>query len=253
MPTAIRTGMTQDTINELIAKRVDEALTAYDTARNPRTKAQIKNEQQDNHVQGDVNNGNGNGNGNGNPNVNTEGIVGLIRWFEKMETVFHISNCSKKYQVKYATCTLLNSALTWWNLHKRTIGTDAAFTMSWRELMKLMTEELTMMCTKMVPKEEDWVEKFIIGLLDNIQWNVITAETTILQDDGLEVSLIRRIQGIGYGVLEFLRVGTTFDIFQNIHIQYLEYGVLSFSGYGVLSFIPLWSLVSAGMDTPYLP
>ncbi|GJR44900.1 putative reverse transcriptase domain-containing protein [Tanacetum coccineum] len=33
------------------------------------------------------------------------------------------------------------------------------------------------------------------------------------------------------------------DIFQNIHILYLEYGVLSSSGYGVLSFIPLWFLL----------
>ncbi|GKB33223.1 reverse transcriptase domain-containing protein, partial [Tanacetum coccineum] len=105
----------------------------------------------------------------------TEGVFGLIRWFEKMETIFHISNCPEKYQVKYATCTLLNSALTWWNSHKRTIRTDAAFTMSWRELMKLMAEnndlaaytqrfqELTMLCTKMVLKEEDQVEKFIGG------------------------------------------------------------------------------------------
>ncbi|GJR39944.1 hypothetical protein Tco_1215628, partial [Tanacetum coccineum] len=45
---------------------------------------------------------------------------------------------------------------------------------------------------------------------------------------GLEVGSIRRIQGIGYGVLEFLGVGTTFNIFQNIHILYLEYGVLIF-------------------------
>ncbi|GJV72160.1 hypothetical protein Tco_1492155 [Tanacetum coccineum] len=70
----------------------------------------------------------------------TEGVVGLIRWFEKMETIFHISNCPEKYQVKYTTCTMLNSALTWWNLHKRTIRDDAAFSMSWRELMKLMAE-----------------------------------------------------------------------------------------------------------------
>ncbi|GJS77961.1 putative reverse transcriptase domain-containing protein [Tanacetum coccineum] len=39
-----------------------------------------------------------------------------------------------------------------------------------------------MMCTKMVPKEEDWVEKFIGGLPDNIQGNVIAAEPTRLQD-----------------------------------------------------------------------
>ncbi|GKC60756.1 putative reverse transcriptase domain-containing protein, partial [Tanacetum coccineum] len=102
------------------------------------------------------------------------------------------------------------------NAHKRTIGAYAAFTVSWRELMKLMTEvycprneiqkieselwnltvknndlasytqgfqELTMMCAKMVPKEEDQVEKFIGGLPDNIQGNVIIDEPTRLQDD----------------------------------------------------------------------
>ncbi|GJU78276.1 RNA-directed DNA polymerase, eukaryota [Tanacetum coccineum] len=66
---------------------------------------------------------------------------------------------------------------------------------------------------------------------------------------GLEVGSIRRIQWLGYGVLEFLRVGTTFDIFQNLHILYLQYGVLIFSGYGVLGLFPLWYLVSAGTDT----
>ncbi|GJY41867.1 reverse transcriptase domain-containing protein [Tanacetum coccineum] len=122
----------------------------------------------------DGNNGNGRGNGNknrggngnGNHNENakgvrpvvcectyqdfmkcqplnfkkTEGVIGLIRWFKKIGTIFHISNFPKKYQVKYATCTLLNNALTWWNSYKRTIGTDAAFSMSWRELMKITAQ-----------------------------------------------------------------------------------------------------------------
>ncbi|GJT96130.1 hypothetical protein Tco_1091648 [Tanacetum coccineum] len=71
---------------------------------------------------------------------------------------------------------------------------------------------------------------------------------------GLEVGWIRRIQVLDTAYWGFLGVGTTLDIFQNIIlIQYLEYGVLSLSGYGVLSFILLWSLVSAGTDTPYLP
>ncbi|GKD74624.1 hypothetical protein Tco_1332906 [Tanacetum coccineum] len=38
------------------------------------------------------------------------------------------------------------------------------------------------MCTKIVPEEEDRVEKFIGGLPDNIQGNVIIAEPTRLQD-----------------------------------------------------------------------
>ncbi|GKD42233.1 zinc finger, RING/FYVE/PHD-type containing protein [Tanacetum coccineum] len=57
-----------------------------------------------------------------------------------METVFNISNCPSKYQVKYATCTLQDNALTWWNSHKRTIGVEAAYTLNWVELIKLMTE-----------------------------------------------------------------------------------------------------------------
>ncbi|GKD22272.1 hypothetical protein Tco_1223975 [Tanacetum coccineum] len=57
----------------------------------------------------------------------TEGVVGLTHWFEKMDSMFNISNCPPKYQVKYATCTLHDSALTWWNSHKRTIGDDAAY------------------------------------------------------------------------------------------------------------------------------
>ncbi|GJV42005.1 putative reverse transcriptase domain-containing protein [Tanacetum coccineum] len=148
------------------------------------------------------------GNGDGNPNMNvggivpvtreytyqdflkcqplffkgTKGVVGLTRWFQKMETVFYISNCPLKYQVKYASCTLQNSALTWWNSQKRTIRTDVAYTMTWKELMKLMTEELILLCTKMVPKEEDKVEKYIGGLPDNIQGNVIAVEPIRLQD-----------------------------------------------------------------------
>ncbi|GJW55911.1 hypothetical protein Tco_0099996 [Tanacetum coccineum] len=74
-----------------------------------------------------------------------------------------------------------------------------------------------------------------------------------LPQKDLESMSIQRIQGIGYGVLEFLGVGTMFDIFQNIHILYFQYGVLVFTGYGALNRFPLWSLVSAGTDTPYLP
>ncbi|GJT18505.1 putative reverse transcriptase domain-containing protein [Tanacetum coccineum] len=144
-----------------------------------------------------------------------EGVVGLTRWFEKMETVFHISNCPEKYQVKYASCMLLSSALTWWNSHKRTIGNEAAYAMSWAELMKLMTEvycprneiqkletelwnlsvkgndltvytqrfqELILLCTRMVPNEEDRVERFIRGLPDNIQGNVIATNLVRFQD-----------------------------------------------------------------------
>ncbi|GJQ92376.1 hypothetical protein Tco_0003515 [Tanacetum coccineum] len=63
---------------------------------------------------------------------------------------------------------------------------------------------------------------------------------------GLEVGSIRRIQGIGYGILEFLGVGTTFDIFQNIHILYFSIQQYwTSSGLWVLdllSFCGLWCI-----------
>nr|GFC72558.1 hypothetical protein [Tanacetum cinerariifolium] len=57
----------------------------------------------------------------------TEGIVRLSQWLEKMESVFHISGYAIDNQVKFATCTLLGAALTWWNGQVRTLGHDAAY------------------------------------------------------------------------------------------------------------------------------
>nr|GEX63956.1 alpha/beta hydrolases superfamily protein [Tanacetum cinerariifolium] len=51
----------------------------------------------------------------------TKGIVGLSQWLEKMKSVFYISSCAIDNQVKFATCTLLGAALTWWNGHVRTV------------------------------------------------------------------------------------------------------------------------------------
>nr|GEU57628.1 reverse transcriptase domain-containing protein [Tanacetum cinerariifolium] len=160
--TNTRSRMIPATIKEIINRRVAEALEPHEINKN------LGPENGNGNGNGNGGNGNGNGgNGNGQggnrngdgrgdrPVVRectyqdfmncqplnfkgTKGVVGLIRWYEKIETVFHISNCLERYQVKYATCTLLNGALTWWNSHKRTIGTDAAYTLSWRKLKKLM-------------------------------------------------------------------------------------------------------------------
>ncbi|GJR57075.1 hypothetical protein Tco_1499237 [Tanacetum coccineum] len=68
---------------------------------------------------------------------------------------------------------------------------------------------------------------------------------------GLEVSSIRCIQGLDTAYWGFLGVRTTLDIFQNIiFIPYFQYGVLRSSGYGVLSFIPLWSLSMEDEEVP---
>ncbi|GJS32852.1 reverse transcriptase domain-containing protein [Tanacetum coccineum] len=61
-----------------------------------------------------------------------------------MKSVFRICNCAENCQVKYATCTLLDDALNWWNSYVKTIGMDADYETTWEELKKMMTEEYCM-------------------------------------------------------------------------------------------------------------
>nr|GFA48597.1 hypothetical protein [Tanacetum cinerariifolium] len=70
----------------------------------------------------------------------TKGAVGLTRWIEKMESIFNINGCAVENKVKFATCTLLDTTLTWWNGQIRTLGPDA-YTMTWSVLKKKMTDK----------------------------------------------------------------------------------------------------------------
>ncbi|GJR86391.1 putative reverse transcriptase domain-containing protein [Tanacetum coccineum] len=206
--TITRSGMTPEAIEELVNRRVEEALAAYEVTRVANA-LEAENQSQNGSDGDNGNGGDGNGNGengnggNGNPNENNRDTRPVAR------------ECTYQDFMKCPT------SREW----KETIGAEAAFSMSWRELMKLMTkvcyprneiqkmeyelwnlsvknndlaaytqrfQELTMMCTKMVLKEEDRVERFIGGLPDNIQGNVIAAEPTRLQD---AVRLLNRLNG----------------------------------------------------------
>nr|GFC52339.1 hypothetical protein [Tanacetum cinerariifolium] len=70
-----------------------------------------------------------------------EGVVGLSQWFEKMESVYSISNCTVACQVKFTTCTLQGNARTWWNSHVKTTTPEAAHAMPLRTLKKMMTDK----------------------------------------------------------------------------------------------------------------
>nr|GEX45910.1 hypothetical protein [Tanacetum cinerariifolium] len=72
--------------------------------------------------------------------LRTKGVVGLTRWIEKMESVFQISGCAIENQVKFATYSLLDAALTWWNSQIRSLGPDA-YSMTWEVLKKKITDK----------------------------------------------------------------------------------------------------------------
>ncbi|GJX98338.1 putative reverse transcriptase domain-containing protein [Tanacetum coccineum] len=110
----------------------------------------------------------------------TEGVVELTQWFERMETVFRISNCTMENQIKFATCTLLGSALTWWNSHVRTVGHDVAYAMTWTNLKKMMTDKY---CPRMFPKESNKIEKYVGGLPDMIHGSVMESKPKTMQDE----------------------------------------------------------------------
>nr|GEY48169.1 putative reverse transcriptase domain-containing protein [Tanacetum cinerariifolium] len=194
--------MTHEEVKELIARRVAEEIKAREVVRNLEALNENEEEQEgenggnggngngDN--EGNENGGNrGNGNkGNGNHGMNYGGFMPMAR------------ECTFQYFLKE-------------QCYKRTIGVDATYAMKWAGLMKLMTEvycsrnevqkmetelwnltvkgndlstytqrfqELILLCTRMVPDEEDRVERFIGGLPDNIQGNVIAANPARLQD-----------------------------------------------------------------------
>ncbi|GJR67665.1 putative reverse transcriptase domain-containing protein [Tanacetum coccineum] len=120
----------------------------------------------------------------------TEGVVGLTQWIEKMESVFNISSCAIENQVKFATCTLLGAALTWWNGQIRTLGPEA-YTMTWEVLKKKMTDKY---CSQGEIKKleiELWnlkkVDKYISGQPDNIYGNVKSARPKTL-DETIELA-----------------------------------------------------------------
>ncbi|GKB43633.1 reverse transcriptase domain-containing protein [Tanacetum coccineum] len=70
-----------------------------------------------------------------------EGAVGLIRWFERTELVFSRSNCAEENKVTFATGTLTNDALSWWNAYAQPIGIEQANMITWTELKRLLTNK----------------------------------------------------------------------------------------------------------------
>ncbi|GJW31094.1 putative reverse transcriptase domain-containing protein [Tanacetum coccineum] len=145
----------------------------------------------------------------------TKGVVGLTQWLEKMESVFYTSNCIVACQVKFATCTLQESALPWWNSHFRTFGHDIPYAMPWKTLKKMMTDkycprgdikklktemwnlkvkgtdvlsynqrfqELALMCDRMFLEESDEVKKYVGGFPVMIYESVIASKPKTMQE-----------------------------------------------------------------------
>ncbi|GJS24257.1 reverse transcriptase domain-containing protein [Tanacetum coccineum] len=161
----------------------------------------------------------------------TEGAVGLTRWFEKLESQFGISNVAEGDRVKFASSTLLDGALTWWNVYVRSVTLDTAHATPWsdfkamfirkycprneikqmeNELWNLKVkgtnltaynqrfQELILLCPEMVPNADRLLERYIEGLPLSIKGNVTSSKPVDLHE------AIDMAQGLMYQVVQEL-------------------------------------------------
>ncbi|GKD10083.1 reverse transcriptase domain-containing protein, partial [Tanacetum coccineum] len=146
-----------------------------------------------------------------------KGVVGLIRWFKRTESVFSHSNYTEDCKVKFATGTLTEEALSWWNSFAQPIGIEEAYKITWVEFKKLLIKKycprteiqkmedefyhltvkgndlktyvrrfqdrkLETLCPTMVPYSEKMMEVFIKGLPRSIEGNVAASKPQTLEE-----------------------------------------------------------------------
>ncbi|MFS8034238.1 putative transcription factor interactor and regulator CCHC(Zn) family [Helianthus anomalus] len=144
----------------------------------------------------------------------TEGAVGLLHWFEKLESVFEMCECPEARKVKYATGTLEGIALTWWNAQVQILGLAAANATPWNDFKELIkreyctredihkledelynlkmvgseieaytkrSNELAVLCPTMVDPPYKRIEMYLKGLAPEIQSHVTSANLDNIQ------------------------------------------------------------------------
>nr|GEV44939.1 reverse transcriptase domain-containing protein [Tanacetum cinerariifolium] len=123
----------------------------------------------------------------------TEGVVGLIRWFERTESVFSRSNCAEENKVAFAT----TNRITWTELKRLLTNKYCPRT----EIKKMEDEfynlsvkgndlktyvrrfqELAVLCPNMVSNNEKLMEVFISGLPRSIEGNVTASKPQSLEE-----------------------------------------------------------------------
>ncbi|XP_023750156.1 uncharacterized protein LOC111898487 [Lactuca sativa] len=132
----------------------------------------------------------------------TGGVITLKRWIEKVESVFEICGCPDESKVKFAACTFVDQALSWWNGHIEAMTLPVANAIPWEELKDMLLaeyypwgeiqkleqelwnltvqnsdidtyitrfSELSLLCPGMITSEGKKIERFIWGLTAQIQ------------------------------------------------------------------------------------
>ncbi|GJX78540.1 putative reverse transcriptase domain-containing protein [Tanacetum coccineum] len=124
------------------------------------------------------------------PFKGTECAVRLCHWFEKLESVFRISDWKERDKVKFAAATLQGHALTWWNGRIASMDIDAVnelynLKLKWTDIDRYTNRfhKLALLCPRMVEPEQVKVEQYIRGLSKNIRGDVTSSRTADKTDE----------------------------------------------------------------------
>nr|GEU95569.1 putative reverse transcriptase domain-containing protein [Tanacetum cinerariifolium] len=92
-------------------------------------------------------------------------------------------------KVKFATGTLTEEALSWWNSFAQPIGIEEAYKITWVEFKKPLikkfyprTKELATLCPTKVSDSEKMMEAFIGGLRQSIEGNVTASKPQTIEE-----------------------------------------------------------------------
>ncbi|KAJ0904206.1 putative transcription factor interactor and regulator CCHC(Zn) family [Helianthus annuus] len=144
----------------------------------------------------------------------TEGVEGLLHWFERLETDFEVHDCPESRRVKFAAGALEGAAFTWWKAQVQMLGLAAANATPWNEFKELIKEEfcsredihkleveflnlqmvgseieaytrrsneLATFCPTMVDPPTKRIELYLKGLVPEIQNHMTTANLGTIQ------------------------------------------------------------------------
>ncbi|GJV48426.1 putative reverse transcriptase domain-containing protein [Tanacetum coccineum] len=140
-----------------------------------------------------------------------------------------LPNCTEDCKVKFATGTLTEEALSWWNSFDQPIGIEEAYKITWSKFKNLLIkkycprteikkmedefynltvkgndlktyirrfQELAVLCPTMVPNSEKLMEVFIGGLPRSIEGNVTASKPQTLEE---AITITQRYKGPATG------------------------------------------------------
>ncbi|GJS58625.1 reverse transcriptase domain-containing protein [Tanacetum coccineum] len=128
--------------------------------------------------------------------------IALTRWIEKMENVIDNSGCAENQKVRYATSSLGNKDLTWWNTQCQARGRVAAMAISWNDFKELMVEEfcpsnemekfheLAKLVPHLVTPESSRIKRYIARLAPEIRGMLRATKPTTIQNAILRAGIL---------------------------------------------------------------